>query len=143
MFSAPATRMDAPLITVAVINTSPDITDLLRRALEPAGIVAVTALTFEIREGGVDLEAFIRQHDPKVIVYDIAPPYDANWRLFQHMSSRPWMRGRQFVLTSVNVKEVEKVAGRTAQIYEIVGKPLDLDAIVRAVKEAARYRPTG
>lgn len=135
--------MDSPLLTVAVINTSPDITDLLRRALEPAGIVVVTALTFEIRDGNIDVEAFMRQHDPRVVVYDIAPPYDANWRLFQHLCSRPWMRGRQFVVTSVNVQQLEKVAGNAPHVYEIVGKPLDLDAIVRAVKEAARYRPTG
>jgi DNA-binding NtrC family response regulator len=135
--------MDSPLLTAAVINTSPDITDMLRRALEPAGIVVVTALTFEIRDGTIDVEAFMRQHDPRVVVYDIAPPYDANWRLFQHLSSRPWMRGRQFVITSVNVQQLEKVAGHAPHVYEVVGKPLDLDAIVRAVKEAARYRPTG
>ena len=70
-----------PLVA-AVFNTSPDLVDLVRRAFEPAGIVTVSVLTHQIREGAIDLEAFIRQHDPRVIVYDIAPPYDANWALF-------------------------------------------------------------
>jgi DNA-binding NtrC family response regulator len=128
---------------VAVINTSPDVVDLLRRALESAGLVVVTALTFEIRDGAVDIERFVRQHDPRVIVYDIAPPYDANWKLFQHICRMAPMRHRQFVLTSTNTKHVQDLTGKSQRIYEVVGKPLDLDRIVRAVKEAARARPTG
>src|ERR1041384_5606879 len=82
---------------VAVINTSPDVVELLRAALEQAGLVTVSAFTYDIRDGRVDLEAFIRQHDPRVVVYDIAPPYDVNWRLFEHVSTRPVMRRRAFV----------------------------------------------
>ena len=128
-------------MVAAVINSSPDVVDLLRRALEPAGIVAVSAMTHEIREGKVDIETFVRQHDPRVIVYDIAPPYDGNWLLFQHVSHLPVMRGRQFVLTSANARQVQNLAGNTQAVYEIVGKPLDLDQIVRAVKEAGKSRP--
>lgn len=128
--------------TVAVINTSPDVVDLLRRALEPAGFVVVTAMTFEIREGKVDLQRFIEEHNPRVIVYDIAPPYDANWRLFRHLCSQPWMGRREFVVTSVNTREVQKVASGSGAIYEVVGKPYDLGQIVDAVREAALTRPT-
>jgi DNA-binding response OmpR family regulator len=128
-----------PLV-VAVFNTSPDIIDMLRRAFEPAGIVVVTLLTYQIREGGVDIEHFLSQHDPHVIVYDIAPPYDANWALFLHIRRLQAMQGRRIVLTSINRKHVEKLAGRDETIYEIVGKPLDLNRLVHAVKEASRQR---
>lgn len=124
-----------------MFNTSPDLVDLVRRALEPAGIVVVTALTYEIREGVVDVEAFLRQHDPDVILYDIAPPYDANWQLFQHIRRMDAMQDRHIVLTSVNRHQVESLVGRDETVYEIVGKPYDLDLLVRAVKEAARQRP--
>jgi CheY-like chemotaxis protein len=127
---------------VAVINTSPDIIDMLRRAFEQAGLVPVSAFTFDIRDGRVDLDAFIRQHDPRVIVYDIAPPYEANWHLFEHISTQPVMRGRVFVLTTTNAAHVEKLAGSEQRIYEVVGKPLDLEQVTRAVKEATRARPT-
>ena len=122
----------------AVVNSSPDIIDMLRRTLEPAGIVVVSLLTYEIREGRADLDAFVRQHDPRVIVYDIAPPYDGNWNLFQHISGLNVMHDRNFVLTSTNAAKVQTLAGRHQRVYEIVGKPLDLDEIVRAVKEAGR-----
>jgi CheY-like chemotaxis protein len=134
--------MTAKPIVAAVINTSPDIVDMLRRALEPAGIVAVTALTFQIRDGHIDIERFFQQHDPDVVVYDVAPPYDVNWGLFQHICGMPAVRDRKVVLTSINPKHVEELAGDHEKIYEVVGKPFDLDQIVRAVKEAVRSRPT-
>jgi len=126
----------------AVFNTSRDIVDLLRHALEPAGIVTVSAMTHEIRDGAVDVSAFLAAHGPDVVVYDIAPPYDANWRLFQHVCRLPAMRDRPIVLTAVNRRHVEHLAGSNTRIYEVVGKPLDLDEIVTAVRHAARSRPT-
>ena len=134
--------MPDPVPVVAVINSTPDIVDLLRLAVEKEGFVAVTALTFEIRDGKTDLDHLIQQHQPSVIVYDIAPPYDANWKLFQHVAAMPVMKGRQFVLTSTNRAHVEKIAGPQEHIYEIVGKPFDLAEIATAVKQAVRVRPS-
>jgi len=134
--------MGSEPIVAAIFNTSPDIVDLMRRTFEPAGLVAVSAFSHAIRDGAVDVDAFLRQHDPAVVVYDIAPPYDANWRLFQHVRSMPAMRGRKVVITSVNARHVEELVGSDEHVYEVVGKPLDLDQIVRAVKEAVYSRPT-
>ena len=127
---------------VVIINTSPDTIELLRGPLQRAGMVVLSAYTFDVRDGRVDIVAFIEQHGPKVVVYDIAPPYEDNWRLFQHVRGFDVMRGVQFVITSPNPSHVEKLAGRDERIYEVVGKPLDLDLIVGAVKEAVRARPT-
>jgi CheY-like chemotaxis protein len=118
---------------VAVFNTSEDTTDLLRIVFENAGFVVVTAFTNLLRDGKIDLEAFMRQHRPRVIVYDIAIPYDQNWRLYEHMRSAPACAGVSFVLTTTNLKHVAKLAGNT-QVHEIVGKPYDLDQLVEAVK---------
>src|SRR5688500_17265506 len=126
---------------VAVINSTTDIVDMLRIAMEQAGLVVVSALTPEIREGYVDLEQFVKQHEPKVIAYDIAPPYEANWNLFQHVAKMPVMQGRQFVITSTNARHVERLASPQEHIYEVVGKTEDLGRIVQAVKEALRVRP--
>ena len=133
---------DEGSLVAAIINTSPDVVDMLRLAFEPAGIVVVSAFTHDIREGRVNVDEFLRQHNPRVVVYDIAPPYDSNWALFEHVRTMPAMQERSVVLTSVNAAHVEKLAGRDRRVYEVVGKPYDLDAIVRAVKEAARSRPT-
>ena len=134
--------MSERLPVIAVINSTPDIVDMLRLAIEQAGFVVVTALTFELRDGHVDLGQFIKQHDPLVVVYDIAPPYEANWHLFQHVAEMPVMKGRQFVITSTNARHVEGIAGPQQHVYEIVGKSYDLGEVVRAVKEASRARAT-
>jgi len=102
--------MEKPPV-VAVINSTEDIVDLLRIWIEQAGFVVVGTMTSLIRDGEVDVEQFIGQHDPLVIVYDISPPYEPNWRLFQHVASLPVMAGRQVVLTSTNARQVEKLAG--------------------------------
>jgi DNA-binding response OmpR family regulator len=123
---------------VAVFNTSEDTTDMLRVVLEDAGFVVITAFTNALRDGKTDLENLMRQHQPKVIVYDIALPYEASWRLFQHVRESPACEGVRFVLTSTNAAQVHNVAGAAEPILEIVGKPYDLDELVRIVREAAK-----
>ena len=120
---------------VAVFNTSEDTTDMLRVFFEVAGLVVVTAFTNRLRDGKVDLEAFMRQHQPAVIVYDIAIPYEQNWRLFEHIRAAPACRGVSFVVTTTNAKHVRALAG-DQEVHEIVGKPYDLDAILNAVRHA-------
>jgi CheY-like chemotaxis protein len=127
-------------ISVAVINTTPDVVEMLRQALERAGFVVATCFTFDIRDGHVDLDAFMRQHRPRVILYDLAPPYETNFRLFEHIRSMPALEDAQFVLTSMNPKNVLHLVGRDERVYEVVDREEDLLAIVQEVKEASRVR---
>jgi DNA-binding response OmpR family regulator len=122
------------LPAVGVFNTSPDTVEMLRIVLEREGFIVVSAFTYDLRDSKIDLEALIRQHQPKVIVYDIAPPYDRNWRLLEHMRSMPALMGIPFIVTTTNVARVTEVAGPDQDLFEIVGKPYDLDQIVAAVK---------
>jgi CheY-like chemotaxis protein len=88
----------------ALINTTPDVVEMLKQVLERAGFFVATCFTFDIRDGCIDLEAFVRQHRPRVILYDLAPPYETNFRLFEHIRSMPALEDAQFVLTSMNPK---------------------------------------
>jgi response regulator RpfG family c-di-GMP phosphodiesterase len=127
---------------VAVFNTSDDVVEMLRMVIEQAGFAVVTGHIDDIKRGKLDLRTFVQQHDPKVIVYDVAPPYEGTWTFLEHLRSQEPLRGRQFVLTTTNLARVREAVGPAENIYEIVGKPFDLDAIVRAVKEASKAKAT-
>jgi len=128
------------LPVVAVVNTNPDLVELLKDRIEAAGFVVFVLHIAEIR-AGLDVERVLAQHDPKVIVYDVVAPYERNWRFLQHLRETS-LNGPQFVLTTPNEAALRRLVGRDEKVYEIVEDRADVDAIVQAVREAARARPT-
>jgi DNA-binding NarL/FixJ family response regulator len=130
----------APQPVVAVVNTNPDLVELLKARIEAAGFVVLVIHVADIR-AGLDLGAVLDQHDPQVIVYDIVMPYDRNWRFLEHLRETTF-KSRRFVLTTPNEAGIRKMVGRDDKVYEILDDGGDVDAIVQAVREAARARPT-
>jgi DNA-binding NtrC family response regulator len=125
---------------VAILDTNTDVVELLRVSLEQAGLIVFSAHIDDIRRGVMDLTTFLEQHDPQVVVYDIAPPYDAHWRFFQHVRHLPGMQGRSFVITSTNRQRMQEVVGTRETVFELVGRPYDLEEVTRAVKTAVSSR---
>lgn len=128
--------MPSRVPVVAIFNTSPDTVELLRVVLQEAGFVVVSAFTFDIRDGRVDLARFLDQTRPSAVIYDIAPPYDANWALFQTLRANSPLQQYRYVVTSTNAPYVQRLAGHV-QVHEVIGKPYDLDQIVQAARAAA------
>ncbi len=126
---------------VAILNTNDDIVEILRFGIERAGLIAVSAHVDDIRRGHANLEDFIREHEPAVIIFDVAPPYDSSWRYLARLRELPLMAGRQWVITSTNVARARELGGADKDVFEIVGKPYDIDKLVDVVREAARARP--
>lgn len=124
---------------VALFNSNIDAIALVSRLLESAGFTVTSALIPDIRDGRCDVDAFIRRHDPSVVVYDIGPPYEKNWAMLEQLRATS-MSDRRFVITSTNAAQLEKLAGGDERIYEVVDRQFELDNIVRAVKEATRAR---
>lgn len=132
---------DGPAV-VAIVNTNPELVRLLRVNLEDAGFVVFELHIETIKLGEANVEGFLRQHDPKVIVYDLAPPYDVAWRFLDHLRKATGFKGRRFVLTSVNVARVQQIVGLDESVYEVIGEREDVAEVVRAVREASRARAT-
>jgi DNA-binding NtrC family response regulator len=125
--------------TIAVFNSSDDTVELLRTALEAEGFQTVVGHIPDVKKGEIDLIDFINHHTPAVIVYDISPPYDANWRFLRLVRSSEPLKKRQFVITTTNKPVLEKLVGET-EAFEIIGKPYDLGRVVDAVRAAlARF----
>lgn len=128
-------------LTVAVLNTSDDVVEMLRILFEESGYVVISTHLDDIKRGQTDFEQLIRQHRPSVIVYDIPPPYDKQWQFLEHMRALPVLKDLPFVLTTTNAARLKEIVGTTTEVHEIVGKPYDLDHILQAVNQAAGKRP--
>jgi DNA-binding NarL/FixJ family response regulator len=123
---------------VAVFNSNRDVVEMLRLALEQAGLVVVSGHIDGARRGEQRLTDFVQEHDPQVILYDLVPPYDRSWRFLEHFRDAPAMKRRRFVITSTNAARTREIIRTAEHVHEIVGKPYDIDEIVRAVKTAVR-----
>ena len=124
--------------SVALFNSNLDALVLLGKLLESAGFTVASALIPDVRSGRCDVNRMFEQHDPSVIVYDIGPPYEENWKMFEELRASTSMRHRRCVITAVNAARVEQLAASDDRIYEVVDEARDLGEIVKAVKEAAR-----
>lgn len=131
-----------PATVVAIVNTNPDLVLRLRIAIEQAGFIVVVLHIEDIKAGATEVNPFLNEHDPRVVVYDVAPPYEQNWRFLDHLRTATAFKGRRFVLTTVNRRLLQRVVGNDETVYEIAGESADIDEIVRAVKEASRARST-
>ncbi len=125
----PASSFDSrPLI--AVMNSSRDLVTVLQDALEQDGFRTVT-LVSTIAGGAVGPLAFLHQHKPVAAVYSVSPPYREGWDILQEVR-RDWQDGR-FVITTTNVGGLRACVG-PADAIEVIGKPFDLDEIIRALR---------
>jgi DNA-binding response OmpR family regulator len=125
----------ASVVDVAVINTSEEIAQALEWALQDEGWTTARAFTLDFKAGRQDLAAFLRQHDPRAIVWDIAIPYEENWAFCQQAQQLPETQGLPFVLTATNQAALEGLVGPTNTL-EIIGKPFDLQRMIDAVRRA-------
>ena len=121
--------------TIAVFNSSSDTVEMLRTVLEAEGFQTVVGHIPDVKKGELDLIEFVNHHTPAVIVYDISPPYDANWRFLRLVRSAEPMTSLQFVLTTTNKPALDRLVGET-EALEIIGKPYDLRQVVEAVRTA-------
>lgn len=130
--SAPAPEI---VPVVAVINTSEEISALLTVVLQMEGFRVVTAYVPDVKRGDVNLGDFLAEHRPRAVIWDIAIPYEANWGFFQAVAASEAGQTCRFVLTTTNKEALESLVGPTPA-HELIGKPYDLDEVIRAVREA-------
>jgi len=122
------------MAVIAVINSNADTVEMLRLGLQQAGFESVTADIDEIKRGRMDFPRFLEEHDARAVIYDIPPPYDQNWEFFKLLRTTDALRDRAIIVTTTHKGNLEKLVGPTDAI-EIVGKPHDLDQVIRAVRQ--------
>ena len=119
---------------IAVINSNEDIVEMIQLMLEETGYLSVGAHVIDFKKERNDFLHFCQEHNPQVILFDIAPPYEENWKFFQLLKNTKVAEGRHFLLTTTNKQALERLVGETEAI-EILGKPFDMDEIIAAVRQ--------
>lgn len=127
---------NAPRLTVAVLNSSEDVLELFRVLLEAEGFNTAAAHVPDIERGDTDVLRFMEQHDPRVVIYDLCPPYQQTWTFAKLLMASDALRNRKIIFTTTNKKQLEKVSG-PLDAYEIAEKPYDFQRVVEVVKAAA------
>src|SRR6266568_9073298 len=87
---------ERPAPLVAIINSSEGNASLLRQILEDAGLRTAVAYVPDLRRGQPDPTELLTEHDPRVIVYDVAVPYEESWDFLQSLRRLDAARGRRF-----------------------------------------------
>jgi DNA-binding response OmpR family regulator len=125
---------------VALFNASDDTIDMVQKLLTESGgdQTLIWCHFADLKKGIVNFEKYMNRHNPEVVIFDLSPPYDENWRFFKTMRDAKTMQGRGMVLTTTNKNRLDEVLGEDSHALEVVGRPKDLQQIDAAIQAETR-----
>jgi DNA-binding response OmpR family regulator len=129
---------------VALFNASDDTVDMVQNLLTASGgsQTLIWCHFADLKKGIVNFGKYMDKHNPEVVIFDLSPPYDENWRFFKNMRDADEMKGRGVVLTTTNKNRLDEVLGEDSHALEVVGRPKDLQQIDAAIKSETRRAET-
>src|SRR5580692_2526773 len=129
---------------VALFNASDDTIDMIQGLLTKSGSdqTLIWCHFADLKKGIVDFDKYMDKHNPEVVIFDLSPPYDENWKFFKTMRDAKTMKGRGVVLTTTNKARLDEVLGEDSHALEVVGRPRDLQQIDVAIKAETRKAET-
>jgi DNA-binding response OmpR family regulator len=126
---------------VAVFNAHADTVEMLHVALQHAGFQTMDAPLREFERGLEGALAFLREHQPDTVVYDISPPYE--WTASFCCDLQEADAQRAWVITSTNPGRTARDIRTRPEQYELIGKPYDLADVIAAVRRAVEKNHAG
>jgi DNA-binding response OmpR family regulator len=124
-----------PPPVVAIFNSMDDLLDTLRISFEAQGFVVATARLADIQSGVLDLIAFVKEHKPVALVYDLPRPYEANLNVLRMLRETDSLQDLVWVITTMNKEALERAVPKTNAIEVILGKPYTIDEVIGAVRK--------
>lgn len=121
---------------VAIINNNEDLIRMLSDALKEAGCNVASVRLVHARAGTVDLELFVKEHDPDSVIFDVALPYRMNLSMLEDLKGTGVLSGCGLVLTTPNGRAVRDLLH--VEAFEITGQDEEIQAVVRETLRVAR-----
>jgi DNA-binding NarL/FixJ family response regulator len=123
----------APRQHVAIFNSRPEFIEALTLALEAEGFATSSAHLADIQSGALDLVAFVRRHQPELIVYDLPRPYEPHWNILQLLKDTQSLGSATWLLATTDKRALEAAVGASNVVEIIFGEPYGVDDVVNAV----------
>lgn len=124
---------------VAIINTSVDAISVLEENLR-SEFDTVRAFARDFRRGERDLDAFLREHEPAVVLWDLAIPYYHNWTYLRGVKERGAFGACELIMTSASPERLSQIVGMDVGALELDERPDRQAAILDRVRRAAESR---
>jgi DNA-binding response OmpR family regulator len=115
---------------IAVMDSSRDLVSILQSALDEDGFRTVGRVATRDEDATVPL-AFLRDHQPAAVVYNVSPLDPASWTCLTDLR-RQWQRGH-FLLTTTNLGALRAHVG-PSDPSALLGKPFDLSALTTSLR---------
>jgi DNA-binding NtrC family response regulator len=118
---------------VAVFNSRQDLIDALQAGLEAEGFSTCGADVADIQSGALDLLAFVHQHKPQLVVYDLPRPYESHWNFLRLLKDTQMFNAMTWVLATTDKRALEAAVGASGVVEFIFGEPYGVEDVVTAV----------
>jgi CheY-like chemotaxis protein len=122
---------------VAVLNNIEDLVRMFSEILRGAGYDVVSAMLADARRGDTDLVGFLKEHDPRVVIYDVSFPYAVNWTMLEGLRDRGVLKSRGVLLTTPNSRAMKDLL-RVQDVLEVSGRPEEYSKLVELVGELVK-----
>lgn len=115
---------------VLAINSNQDVLDAIQGLLAAEGYRCDLGHVRALRLGETTVEEMFGPDPVDAILFDIAPPMDANWSYFLTFEKHPRVVDVPIILTTTNIAALQGVAqGRPS--LEVMLKPFDVELLLR------------
>jgi len=119
---------------VAIFNAHEDTVEMLHVALQHEGFDTIDAPLKEFAQGIDAALAFLREHTPDAVVYDVSLPYERTAAFCCELQEAD--KKRAWIITSTNPARTAHDLRSLPEEYELIGKPYDLSHVIAAVHRA-------
>lgn len=145
--SEPRAEAHSPILrgcaTVAVVEGDADARDMLAILLEQrVGVAAPTCGLRDVQRGGVDWPAWIREHDPDAILWDLPHPYAHAVAFLRLVCTSSTVAARPFIVLTTNALAVGRELDDcpAEHVVAVLQKPFSARDLLNAIIRASVWR---